>query len=142
MYQTAENCLIMPLYKTGKRLIGRQMIKRSVKRKKVGAGKWKIVIGADGIFQQGWIPTEVETLNLLKPRDWERYFSPDGIDAILAEHVWEHLTLEDGHFAARMCYRYLKPGGYVRVAVPDGLHPDPDRHIWTGLGRPQGALHL
>ena len=24
-----------------------------------------------------------------------------------------------------MCWRYLKPGGYLRLAVPDGFHRDP-----------------
>jgi predicted SAM-dependent methyltransferase len=38
--------------------------------------------------------------------------------------VWEHLTEEDGARAARQCFEYLKPGGYLRVAVPDGFHPD------------------
>jgi predicted SAM-dependent methyltransferase len=26
---------------------------------------------------------------------------------------------------ARTCFRYLRPGGYLRAAVPYGLHPDP-----------------
>lgn len=38
---------------------------------------------------------------------------------MLAEHVWEHLTLEEGIIAAINCYKFLKPGGYVRCAVPD-----------------------
>jgi predicted SAM-dependent methyltransferase len=65
-------------------------------------------------------------LNLLKPKHWERYFDKNPIDAILAEHVWEHLTLEEGLVAAKQCYQYLKPGGYLRMAVPDGFHPDPE----------------
>ncbi len=47
------------------------------------------------------------------------------MDAILAEHVWEHLDPGQGLAAARNCFVYLKPGGRVRAAVPDGLHPDP-----------------
>jgi predicted SAM-dependent methyltransferase len=46
------------------------------------------------------------------------------IDALLAEHVWEHLTPEEGILAGKVCFRYLKPGGYLRIAVPDGLFPD------------------
>ena len=52
------------------------------------------------------------------------YFNEGSIDAILAEHVWEHLAEEEGLAAAKCCYRYLRPGGYLRVAVPDGFHPD------------------
>ena len=43
---------------------------------------------------------------------------------MLAEHVWEHLSIEDGVRAAKNCYKYLQPGGYIRSAVPDGNHPD------------------
>jgi len=83
-------------------------------------------VGASGISDEGWIPTEIEYLNLLRPTQWARCFKPNSIDAILAEHVWEHLTLEEGMAAARQCFAYLKPGGYLRAAVPDGCHPDPD----------------
>lgn len=86
----------------------------------------RIVVGAHGISEHGWIATERESLNLLNVSDWREYFTNDSIDAILAEHVWEHLTRQDGIEAARNCYRFLKPGGYVRVAVPDGLHPSPE----------------
>lgn len=45
---------------------------------------------------------------------------PNGlVDAFLAEHVWEHLSLEDAHRAARNCHDYLHPGGRLRLAVPD-----------------------
>ena len=86
----------------------------------------KIVVGTSGIFEPGWIPTDIEYLNLLREEDWPRFFSEGTIAAILAEHVWEHLTPEEGLRAARICRRYLKTGGYLRLAVPDGCHPDPD----------------
>ena len=86
----------------------------------------RIVIGSGGIFEPGWISTDIDTLNLLKQQDWKFLFQPDSIHAILAEHVWEHITLEDGLLAMKHCYFYLSDGGYVRIAVPDGFHPDPD----------------
>jgi predicted SAM-dependent methyltransferase len=84
----------------------------------------RLVIGASGIYDKGWVPSDVSYLNLLNEDHWRRYFDGASIDAILAEHVWEHLTVDEGMEAARRCLRYLKPGGYLRVAVPDGLHPD------------------
>lgn len=84
----------------------------------------RLVVGASGHFPPGWLCTEFETLNLLRPDDWAQVLDESSIDAILAEHVWEHLSATDGVVAARTCYRFLRPGGYVRVAVPDGLHPD------------------
>jgi len=94
----------------------------------------RIVIGAGSKHDPDWIPTQMEFLNLLKPADWEKFFQPDSIEAMLAEHVWEHLTEEEGRAAARTCFTYLKPGGYVRVAVPDGLHPSQTYREWVRVG--------
>ncbi len=109
----------------------RQIIRhRRVKAIKVaaqsGSFPMRVVIGASGVFDDGWIDTDASYLNLLRPDQWRVIFQPDTIDAMLAEHVWEHLTEEEGLQAARLCFRYLKPGGYLRIAVPDGNHPDPD----------------
>ena len=94
----------------------------------------RLVIGAGGLHQQGWIPSDIEYLNLLRPAHWRRYFSDRPIDAILAEHVWEHLTTDEAIRAATVCFQYLKAGGYLRVAVPDGLHPDPEYIDWVKPG--------
>jgi predicted SAM-dependent methyltransferase len=56
---------------------------------------------------------------------WKFFFQESSLDAILAEHVWEHLSLNEASIAAKNCFKYLKHGGYVRVAVPDGYHPSP-----------------
>ncbi|MDQ3828940.1 MAG: hypothetical protein M3361_06465 [Candidatus Tectomicrobia bacterium] len=94
----------------------------------------RIEVGASGRFDRGWLPTNKDFLNLLKPTDWARLFPPASLDAILAEHVWEHLTEQEGLIAASICFKYLKPGGYLRVAVPDGLHPDPEYIEWVRVG--------
>jgi predicted SAM-dependent methyltransferase len=84
----------------------------------------RIVVGAGGRFDPGWIPTDVDILDILDERHWRRVFRENSIDAMLAEHVWEHLTPEQGLLGARHCHMFLRPGGYLRVAVPDGFHPD------------------
>lgn len=85
----------------------------------------RIVIGAGRTKFPGWAGTDIDTLNLLAREDWDRYFTENSIDSMLAEHVWEHLTDADAVAAARNCFFYMRPGGRLRVAVPDGLHPDP-----------------
>jgi predicted SAM-dependent methyltransferase len=85
----------------------------------------KIVIGSGGTKFEGWIQTERDDLNLVIASDWESYFPEDSLDAILAEHVWEHLTPAESIVAAKNCFRFLKSGGRLRVAVPDGYHPNP-----------------
>ncbi len=100
---------------------------RSKLRKMLAAyPRKRIVIGAWDRYDPDWIPTQRDFLDLLRPEHWERFFQPNSVEAMLAEHVWEHLTEEDGRAAALTCYKYLRPGGYLRVAVPDGLHPDPE----------------
>jgi len=89
-------------------------------------GSLRVVVGAGRIPVEGWIRSEESFLDLLDPGTWDRYFRPGTVDAILAEHVWEHLDPDDaGAVAARTCFRYLKQGGYLRIAVPDGHFPDP-----------------
>ncbi len=81
-----------------------------------------IVLGASSKAQEGWIPTEIEFLDISKVSEWERLFADGSISRILSEHVWEHLTEEDGIVAAKNCFKYLKSGGHIRIAVPDGFH--------------------
>lgn len=134
------NALAVAAWSRYRRTFGpRQLSKRLRQR----PSPLKVVIGASGVYDPGWVPTEVEYLNLLARQDWDRYFPENSIDILLAEHVWEHLTLEQGLLAARNCRLYLKPGGHLRVAVPDGLHPDPEyrERVKVGGTGPGAADH-
>lgn len=89
--------------------------------------KVRAIVGAgEDDTYKGWIATNKPQLDLLRKADWDKRFGPNGVDTILAEHVWEHLDSEAAIIAARNCFTYLKPDGYLRVAVPDGLHPNED----------------
>jgi predicted SAM-dependent methyltransferase len=90
------------------------------------AGECKIVIGVMGKFGKSWIRTNIEYLNILCNEHWQMWFIPNPVDALLADHVWKHLTPEEGELAVRHCFIHLRPGGYLRAAVPDGYHSDPD----------------
>lgn len=120
-----------------KRINGAKTVKKMVKSNP----SVKVVIGAGGKYDEGWIPTNIEYLNLLKEKDWKKYFKRGTIDALLAEHVWEHLTPEQGALAAKNCFEYLKSGGYLRVAVPDGLHPAPEYIEWVRIGGKGPGAH-
>jgi predicted SAM-dependent methyltransferase len=99
---------------------------RQLRQRVREANQLRLIIGASGTVQSGWIPTEQNLVDLLEPSTWSRFFEDSSIDGIMAEHVWEHLTPEQGRIAARTCFQFLRPGGYLRVAVPDGNHPSPD----------------
>lgn len=86
----------------------------------------KIIIGSSGTKYFGWISTDKEILNVLKTDDFKRLLKKNMIEAFLAEHVWEHLTLEESRIANKNCYFFLKKGGHLRIAVPDGYNPNPE----------------
>jgi predicted SAM-dependent methyltransferase len=100
----------------------------------------KIIIGAHVqaglLLENGWISTSQRFLDMLKEEDWHGLFGNRKVGALLAEHVWEHLTPEEGMRAAVMCHKYLEPGGRLRVAVPDGYHPNPEYIQWV---KPNGT---
>lgn len=100
-----------------------------------------IIIGAGATTQDGWISTQESELDLLNEDDFARMFAQESVDAFLAEHVWEHMTLAEGRIAARTCYRYLKPGGYIRVAVPDANFRNEAYQQMVQIGGPGPADH-
>ncbi len=117
----------------------RLLMARELRDRVATADQLRLIVGAGGTDMEGWIPTEQCLVDLLQPETWATYFQPSTVQGILAEHVWEHLTEEEGRIAARTCFQFLEPGGYLRVAVPDGNHPSPDyidkvRPGGTGIG--------
>lgn len=97
----------------------------------------KIVVGASPTLhttQDEWRSLTQSELDITDARSWGRLFRPDSLDAILADHVLEHVTLEQGYVAARLAFRYLKHGGYFRIAVPDGYHPSVAYYEWVRPG--------
>lgn len=101
----------------------------------------KIIIGAGKDEQEGWVATQQQDLNVLKLNDWESAYQPESIDCLLAEHVWEHMTMEDGIAAAKNCFKYLKPGGYLRCAVPDANFDNDWYQDLVQVGGPGPADH-
>jgi predicted SAM-dependent methyltransferase len=101
----------------------------------------KVIIGAGKTSYDGWLSTQEDELNLLSKESWSRLVQPGGVDALLAEHVWEHLTLDEGIVAARHCYEYLKPGGYIRCAVPDKNYRNEQYQQVVKVGGPGPADH-
>lgn len=94
----------------------------------------KVILGAGGTIQDGWVSTDKAELDLLNPASWASYFNSRLADAFLAEHVFEHFTLQEAVAAARNARTFLRPQGTLRIAVPDRLHPDPWYIRWTEPG--------
>lgn len=66
--------------------------------------KMRIIVGAAENNYEGWIATDKHALNLVREADWAFHFKPNTVDAILAEHVWEHLDARDAVLVTQNCF--------------------------------------
>lgn len=101
----------------------------------------KVMIGAGDQSWDGWIATHKEQIDLLRRATWTAWFGDRRADALLCEHVLEHLTEQEALSAARICFDFLKPGGFLRVAVPDGYFPNEAYQDTIKVGGPGPADH-
>jgi len=101
----------------------------------------RVIIGAGDQRWDGWTATHREQIDLIDSRTWAAWFGDRRADALLCEHVFEHLTEDEGRVAARLCFDHLKPGGFLRVAVPDANFPDADYQNMVKPGGPGPADH-
>lgn len=73
----------------------------------------KIQFGCGGNRLIGWENYDYD-IDISKPLP----FLDSIADAVLAEHVLEHISIHDAWNFIEECYRILKPGGFLRLAVP------------------------
>ncbi|MCU0444040.1 MAG: hypothetical protein MUE85_03920 [Microscillaceae bacterium] len=110
------------------------------------AGKWQeylknhpeinLNIGAATNMYSGWFPTDIQfvspqemQINVFKfdatdERDYQKTLKNRKIRRILAEHVFEHLTLSQIDKVLKNFYEYSEATVNIRIAVPDGFHAD------------------
>lgn len=112
------------LKKRIKRIVRQPLLKKKVEKLRKNKEAVKVIIGAADKRYEGWLASDLPTLNALKASDWLRIFPKGGIDGILAEHVIEHWTEDKFRLFLRIVRPFLSPRGYIRIAVPDGFHHD------------------
>lgn len=83
----------------------------------------RIIVGAGNTAYPGWLSLRKRDLDITDRQSWERLFPRDSLDAILCEHVLEHLTEDESERAINNFFCYLRRDGYCRIAVPDGYNP-------------------
>jgi len=91
-----------------------------------GVSPLNVIIGSGEVAIPGWFETDMAVLDITSRSDWRRLFKPASIDRLLAEHVLEHLSIDENETALRLCHTHLKSGGKFRIAVPDGNRRDAD----------------
>lgn len=108
-----------------------------------------VVVGAKSTGYPGWLSTDLRSskappLDIRREEDWRYYFAPGSIDKIVCEHCLEHMSFEDGLRALSNFQKFLKPGGFARIAVPDAYNPNPfyQEHVRPGgLGQLLARLY-
>lgn len=98
----------------------------SLRREARRSDPLNVVLGSGETRFDGWLATDQHVLDVRVLEDWSALFEECSIDRLLAEHLFEHLREDECLESFRLCYRYLKPGGRLRVAVPDGFRTDPE----------------
>lgn len=94
----------------------------------------KIVLGGSAP-EPDWYGSDIGFFDVTDPSVWKDLIgAEDRVGRVMAEHVFEHIPPQLIPAALRNIYRFLKPGGTLRIAVPDGHNPDPDyiRHVEPG----------
>ncbi len=84
----------------------------------------KVIVGSGGTKQKGFISTDIDTLDIRKDSDWNKNFKKESLNIVLAEHVFEHLSNNEVLSTLKIIYKYLKPGGFIRIAIPDKNRKD------------------
>jgi len=87
-----------------------------------GPGPHRLNLGCGHHALAAWLNVDLEGgrrgttyMDALRP-----YPLPDNsLDAILCEHLIEHLPSEGGKYLLGEAYRVLKPGGAIRIVTPD-----------------------
>jgi predicted SAM-dependent methyltransferase len=127
---------ILTKYREVKPFIEYLNFKTNIQKLRKNNKKIFVIVGAGPTKYEGWLSTNYPWFDLLKLETFEKYFKSREVEKILAEHVFEHLTLEDGKKAIQNLKRILKPGGTIRIAVPDGYNPDKNFINWI---KPNGT---
>lgn len=82
----------------------------------------KVSLGCGRSVPEGWIGLD-DKYRGSSIYQWDLRrglpFHDQSVDAILAEHVIEHLSLDDYILLLRECHRCLRDGGILRIVSPD-----------------------
>ena len=82
----------------------------------------KVHLGCGPVHLEGWVNVDIDPAVRPDVRvDLRLGFPapPSSVAFIYSEHVFEHLTLEDGLRLFADCRLALVPGGVMRIAMPD-----------------------
>lgn len=98
-----------------------------------------LILGAALTKQKSWFSTNQEWFDIVQKSHWDRLFNANKsptrnrVKRVLAEHVFEHLTLYEMRSAMNLIYKNMVFGGSLRIAVPDGNNPNQEYRNHCGI---------
>ena len=98
-----------------------------------------LILGAALTKQKSWFSTNQEWFDIAQKSHWDRLFnankspSKNRVKRVLAEHVFEHLTLDEMRNAINLIYNNMIYEGSLRIAVPDGNNPNQEYRNHCGI---------
>lgn len=81
----------------------------------------KLHLGCGNNFLSGWLNTDICNGGEVKFLDAGKNFpfKDETFEYIFSEHLFEHLTMEEGLIMLQECFRVLKFGGHLRLTTPN-----------------------
>lgn len=109
----------------------------------------KVQIGCGKNKLPGWLNTDLSAsddvvyLNAIKPLP----FASNSVDYVFSEHMFEHISYENGNRLLHELGRVLKNGGRLRIATPDlafliRLHQEAESDLMKRYIRNSVDVHL
>lgn len=122
---------------------GRKHIRKEVRKKLAFSEPIQIILGAGHHLKSNnnWINTDLPQFDITNESHWNYIFQKECINVICAEHVLEHLHLNQIKKALQLSSLYLKSKGIFRIAIPDKNNPDPLYQAGTKVGGTDIGAH-
>jgi predicted SAM-dependent methyltransferase len=81
----------------------------------------RLHMGCGWDYKEGWVNIDLfmTRADLVWDLSHGIPFERESVEAIFHEHMFEHLTLQQGYALAKESLRVLRPGGIQRIGVPD-----------------------
>lgn len=95
-----------------------------------------VYVGSSGLVQPGFVSYSYSELDITKAEDFRRLFCPGTVDIFFSEHTLEHIPLDHYSILFSLFLKYLKPGGFARIAIPTYY----DHHVPSDLDKSYGHV--
>lgn len=103
---------------------------------KIAQRPFLVYVGTSGLTQPGFVSYDYLELDITKPGDFQQLMCPGSIDIFFSEHTLEHIPIDKYGILFSLFIKYLKPGGFVRLAIPTFY----ERHVPSDVDKAHGHV--